>query len=127
MPIDRVVVDFEKTFGKGIFLGVEPKMTREDKTNPKSKQVQAHDADGVLRWMATVAVKSQAFEAAKMENIAVTINSPQKPYERLPVGASVVVDGLEMGIMRQDRGGYSTFFSAQNIRPAPQERAAAGQ
>ena len=127
MPIDRVVVNFEKTFGKGIFLGVEPKMTRADKTDPKSKQVQAHDADGVLRWTATIAVKLQAFETAKMENIAVTINSPQKPYERLPVGTSVIVDGLAMGLMKQERTGYSTFFSAENIRPAPQERAASGQ
>jgi hypothetical protein len=127
MPIDRVVVDFEQTFGKGIFLGIEPKMSRENKADPKSKQVQARDAEGILRWTATIAVKPQAFEAAKMENIAVTINSPQKPYERMPVGALVIVERLEMGIMRQDRGGYSTFFSAVNIRPAPQERVASGQ
>jgi hypothetical protein len=39
----------------------------------------------------------------------------------------VLVDSLSMGIMRQEKGGYSTFFSAENIRPAPPERAATGQ
>jgi len=41
--IDRVVVDFDKTFGRGIFLSCEPKMTRADKNDPKSKQEQARD------------------------------------------------------------------------------------
>ena len=127
MPIDRVFVNFEETFGKGIFLGVEPKMTKVNKNDPKSPLEQAHDANGVLRWTATIAVKLQAFETAKMENIAITILSPQKPYERLPIGSSVVVESLSMGIMKQDKGGYSTFFSALNIRPAPPERATAGQ
>lgn len=125
--IDRVVVDFDKTFGKGIFLGVEPKMTRADKTDPKSVQEQARDKNGVLKWTATIAVRVQSFENAKMENIAVAILSPQKPYERLPVGSSVMVDGLEMGIMKQDRGGFSIFFSGENIRPAAVERVAAAQ
>jgi ABC-type antimicrobial peptide transport system ATPase subunit len=87
MPIDRVFVNFEETFGKGIFLGVEPKMTKVNKNDPKSPLEQAHDANGLLRWTATIAVKLQAFETAKMENIAVTINSPQKPYERIAIGA----------------------------------------
>ena len=125
--IDRVVGDFDKTFGRGIFLGVEPKMTRADKNEPKSEQLQARDKNSVLRWTATIAVRVQAFENAKMENIAVAILSPQKPYAALPVGSSVLVESLEMGIMKQDRGGFSIFFSASNIRPMAPERAASGQ
>jgi hypothetical protein len=125
--IDRVVVDFDKTFGRGIFLGVEPKMTRADKNDPKSEQEQARDKNGVPKWTATIAVKVQAFEKAKMENIAIAILSAQKPYAALPVGSAVIVEALEMGIMKQDRGGFSIFFSAANIRPAVPERAASGQ
>jgi hypothetical protein len=125
--IDRVIVDFDKTFGRGIFLGVEPKMTRADKNDPKSEQLQARDKNSVLKWTATIAVRVQAFENAKMENIAIAILSPQKPYAALPVGSSVLVEGLEMGIMKQDRGGFSIFFSASNIRPMAPERAASGQ
>lgn len=124
---DRIVVDFPKTFGTGIFLGVEPKMQRSDKNDAKSPMVQGHDGNGGLKWTATVAVKVQAFETAKMENITVTITSPKKPYDAMPVGTVVTIEGLEMGIMKQDRGGFSQFFSAENIRPAVQDRVAAGQ
>jgi len=115
--IDRVVVDFEKTFGTGIFLGVDPKMTREDKADPKSQQVQARDKDGVPKWTATVAVRYKNFENVKTENLTITINNRQKPYEAMPIGQTVAIDGLEMGIMKQDKGGFSIFFSAANIRP----------
>jgi hypothetical protein len=124
---DLVAVDFDKTYGKGIFLGIEPKMKRSDRANPKSPMVQGDDGNGKLQWTATIAAKSQLTETAKMENIAVTILSPQKPYERLPVGATVVVEGLVMGIMDKDKGGHSKYWSAENIRPVPQERVAAGQ
>src|SRR6266566_1213060 len=102
---------------------MEPKMKRSDRADPKSPMVQGDDGNGKLQWTATIAVKSQISETAKMENIAVTILSPQKPYERLPIGTTVIVDGLVMGTMGKDKGGYSNFFSAENIRPAPQERA----
>ena len=124
---DRVVVDFDKTFGKGIFLGIEPKMKRSDRANPKSPMVQGDDGNGKLQCTATIAVKSQISETAKMENIAVTILSPQKPYERLPVGTTVIVEGLVMGTMDKDKGGHSKYWSAENIRPAMQERVASGQ
>ncbi len=125
--INSVFVDFARTFGTGIFLGVEPKLTRSDKNDPKSPMVQANDGNAKQKWVATVMVKVQRFEQAKKENLEVTILSAQKPYAALPVGSSVMVEGLEMGIMKQDRGGFSTFFTAENIRPATQERAASGQ
>src|SRR6266699_3662694 len=62
--IDRVVVDFAKTFGEpGIFLGVEPKMQRSDKDDPNSPQAQAHDKNNPkdLKWVAEVAVKIKNF------------------------------------------------------------------
>ena len=125
--INTVFVDFAKTFGKGIFLGIEPKMQRVDKADPKSEMVQGNDSNGGLKWTATIAVRVQQFEHAKMENITVTITSPKKPCEAMPIGTMVTVEGLEMGTMKQERGGFSQFFSAENIRPAVQERVAAGQ
>lgn len=125
--INSVYVDFAKTFGKGLLLGIEPKMTRADKNDPKSPQVQAHDNNGNLKWTATVAVQTQSFENKKYENIAITIHAPKKPYEAIPPGHAVIIEGLEMGIMKQDRSGFSIYFSAENIRPAPQERVASGQ
>jgi hypothetical protein len=124
---DLKVVDFVQTYDKGIFLGIAPKMKRSDKTNPKSPMVQGDDGNGKLQWTATIAVKSQLSEMAKMENIAVTILSPQKPYERLPIGTIVIVEGLVMGTMSKDKGGYSNYWSAENIRPVAQERVAASQ
>lgn len=125
--INSVFVDFSKTFGKGNFLVVEPKYQRSDKNDPKSPMVQGSDGNGNFKWTATIAVRIQQFEQAKMENINITLTSPKKPYEAMPVGTMVTVDGLEMGTMKQDRGGFSQFFSAENIRPAAQERVAAGQ
>ena len=116
--IDHVVVDFQKTFGsKGIYLGLQPKMTREDKANPKSKMVQATDKDGVLKWTVSIAVKTQAFEKTKNENIEVTIGSSQEPYKAIPEGTPVIIENLVAGFMKQERGGYSIFWSAENIRP----------
>ena len=102
-------------------------MQRVDKADPKSEMVQGNDSNGGLKWTATIAVRVQQFEHAKMENITVTITSPKKPYEAMPIGTMVTVEGLEMGTMKQERGGFSQFFSAENIRPAVQERVAAGQ
>ena len=125
--INNFFVDFHRTFGTGIFLGVEPKMVRSDKNDPKSQMVQANDGNGKLKWVATVMVKVQRFELAKKENLEVTILGAQKPYAALPIGSTVLVEGLEVGILKQDRGGFSTFYSCENIRPAAQERAASGQ
>jgi hypothetical protein len=124
---DLAVVNFVETYGKGIFLGIEPKMKRSDRANPKSPMVQGDDGNGKLQWTATIAVKSQLSETAKMENMAVTILSPQKPYDRLPIGTMVIAEGLVMGIIDKDKGGHSKYWSAENIRPVPQERVAAGQ
>ena len=125
--IDRVVVDYVKTFGQpGIFLGVEPKMTREDKTDPKCKQVQASEKNGGgLKWTATVAVKVKAFEKEKHENLSITLTSPTQPCANVPVGQTVVIEGLEMGIMKQDRGGFSLFFNASGVRPVSVQAQAA--
>ncbi len=117
--IDRVVVDYVKTFGQpGIFLGIEAKMTREDRTDPKSKQVQASEKNGGgLKWTATVALKVKTFEKEKIENLSITLTSPTQPCANVSVGQTVVIEGLEMGIMKQDRGGFSVFFSAAGVRP----------
>jgi hypothetical protein len=124
--IDRVVVDYVKTFGQpGIFLGCEPKWTREDKADPKSKQVQASDKNGGgLKWTATVAVKTKAFEKEKIENLSITLTSPTQPCANVPVGQMVVIESLEAGFMKQERG-YSIFFSAAGIRPVSAQAQAA--
>lgn len=121
-------VNFEQTWGKGIFLGVDPKMTRSDKSDPKSPQVQARDSEGNLKWVATIAVPVQAFEKIKKENMEITINAPTKPYEALPIGTSVIVEGLQLGIMKAEKPGFPPmFWSAENIRPAAPERVASTQ
>jgi hypothetical protein len=129
--IDRVVVDFAKTFsGPGLFLGVEPKMERADKNDPNSQEVQARDKNngGALKWTATVAVKYKAFSKDKSEVLSFTLVSPTQPCSDVPLGQTVMIEGLEMGIMRQDRGGFSQFWSAVAVRPvrvqAPQGQAA---
>jgi hypothetical protein len=125
---DRVIVNFEETYGKGIFLGVEPKTQREKKDDPNSRMVQATDKEtGLLRWTATLAVREQSFEKAKMENMAVTINSREQPYGAIPIGSYVVVERLEMGTMKQDRSGYSHYFSGKNIRQVAPERVVPSQ
>src|SRR5437660_11590372 len=50
--INNFFVDFHRTFGTGIFLGVEPKMVRSDKNDLKSQMVQANDDNGRLKWVA---------------------------------------------------------------------------
>ncbi len=125
--INRVIVDFVKTYGKAMLISIEPKMTRADRNNPKSPQVQATDDAGLLKWTATVSVPVQGFDKVKQENIEITVNAPNRPYNAIPLGHYVIVEGLEMGILKSDKTGYSVFFSAENIRPAPQERPASGQ
>src|SRR5438128_2205125 len=113
--IDRHAINFEKTFSGAMLLGVEAKMTRADKNNPKSEQVQAKDKDGVPKWTVTVAVQTKSFEKTKFENIAITITSPNKPYAAIQPGSPVTVEGLELGFMVQSKGGISFFYSAENI------------
>lgn len=125
--IDRYVVDFGKTFGGAMLLGVEAKMQREDKNDAKSPQVQAKDNNGVLKWTATIAVQTKSFENTKFENIPITVTSPNKPYGAIPIGSPVIVEGLELGIMPQARGGYSVFYSAETIRPLQTARMASSQ
>ena len=116
--IDRYVVDFDKTFGGAMLLGVEPKMSRVNRDDRNSPMEQSKDKDGVLRWTVTLAVAVKSFDNTKYENIPVTITSPNKPYGAIQPGSFVIVEGLEMGIMVQTRGGFSVFYSAENIRPA---------
>lgn len=123
--INKVFPDFVKTWGKGMLLSIEPKMTRAERDNPKSPQVQGTDGNGLLRWTATVAVPIQGFDKIKQENIEITVNAPQRPYAAM-IGHYVIAEGLEMGIMAT-KTGYSVFFSAENIKPAPPERPTAGQ
>ena len=119
--IDRVVVDFVKTFGEpGIFLGVEPKMQRTDRDDPKSPQEQARDKQNPqeLKWIASVAIKIKNFQKEKKEILGVTLSSPSQPCTNVQIGQTVVIEGLEMGIMKQERGnGFSQFWSAAAIRP----------
>jgi len=126
--IDRVVVDFVKTFGRpGIFMGVEPKMERLDRNDPNSEQVQSRDKNGGgLKWTATVALKYQANGREKKEILSITLLSPSAPCTNIHEGQTVMVEGLEMGVMPQEKG-FSQFWSAAAIRPvqvnAPQGQA----
>jgi len=124
--IDRYVVDFAKTFGGAMLLGIEPKMQRSDKNDPKSDMEQAHDKAGVLKWTISLAVQTKSVNA-KFETIAITVTSPNKPYGAIPPGTPVTVEMLELGIMPKDKGGFSVFYSAEAIRPLQPARAASGQ
>ena len=88
--IDRVVVDFVKTFGRpGIFLAVEPKMERADKSDPNSQQVQARDKNGDgLKWLATVVVVVKSFDREKYENLSITLTAPTQPCANIATGAA---------------------------------------
>ncbi|HEU4966361.1 MAG TPA: hypothetical protein VFT53_02675 [Candidatus Saccharimonadales bacterium] len=120
--IDRYAIDFSRTFGGAMLLGVEPKMQRADKNNPASPMEQARDKTGVLKWTATLAVQTKSFENTKFETIPITVVSPNKPFEAIVPGSPVVVEGLELGIMPQARGGFSVFYSAEAIRPLASQR-----
>lgn len=124
--IDRYVVDFAKTFGGAMLLGIEPKMQRSDKNDPKSDMEQARDKDGVLKWTVSLAVQTKSVNA-KFETIAITVTSPNKPYGAIPPGTPVTVEMLELGIMPKDKGGFSVFYSAEAIRPLQPARVASGQ
>jgi hypothetical protein len=117
--LDRVVVDFARTFGQpGIFLGIEPKMTRSDKNDPKSEMVQGREKDGNgLKWTVTIAVKIANFDRVKTENLSITLTSPANPCAALQMGQPVVAEGLEMGVMKQEKSGFSQFFTATAIKP----------
>jgi hypothetical protein len=125
--INSVYVDFVKTWGKGILIAIEPKMTRANREDPKSPMVQASDGNGNLKWTVAISVPTKMFETVKHVGIEVTINAPKRPYEAVPIGSHIIVEGMQMGIMKADKTGYSTFFSAENIKPAPPERPGSGQ
>lgn len=116
MP-DRWIADFDKSVEGAMLLNVEPKMTRADKNDSRSDQVQAKDKDGVPKWTVTLAVQTKNFENTKFENIPITITSREKPYGGIVPGTPVTVEGLVVGFMAQARGGYSVFYSAEAIRP----------
>lgn len=124
--IDRYVVDFPKTFSGAMLVAVEPKMQRINKDDPKSAMEQSKDKNGVSQWLVSlsVAILNPDNPKTKRENIDATVTSAEKPYEKL-CGTHVIIDGLKVGIMTQTRGGFSVFYSADGIRPAPAPRAAA--
>ncbi len=93
-------------------------MTRVDKNNPKSDQVQARDKDDVPKWTVTLAVQTKSFENTKFDNVSITITSREKPYGAIQPGTPVTVEGLALGFMVNTRGGLSVFYSAESIRPA---------
>ena len=115
--IDRWIVDFDKSVIGAMLLSVEPKMTRVDKNNPKSDQVQARDKDDVPKWTITVALQTKSFETSKFENISISITSREKPYGAIQPGTPVTVEGLALGFMVNARGGLNVFYSAESIRP----------
>jgi hypothetical protein len=125
--INSAYVDFVKTWGKGILIAIEPKMTRANREDLRSPMVQASDGNGNLRWTVAISVPTKVFETTKHVGIEVTINASKRPYEAIPIGSNIIVEGMLMGIMKADKTGYSTFFSAENIKPVPPERPAAGQ
>jgi hypothetical protein len=114
--IDRVVVDFVKTFGRpGIFLAVEPKMERADRNDQNSQQVQARDKNGGgLKWTATVAVAVKSFDRDKYENLSITLTSPTPPCANIATGAPCMIDGLVQGLMAGNKN--PQFWSADGIR-----------
>jgi hypothetical protein len=114
--IERAVLDFLKTFSRpGIFNGCEPKMERTIKDDSNSPEVQGRDKNGGgLKWTALVAVK---YGRNKNEILSITLVSPSDPCTNIHIGQTVVVEGLEMGIMKQERGGFSQYFSATALKP----------
>jgi len=126
--IDRLVVDYVKTFGKpALFLAVEPKMERVDRNDKNSQQVQARDKNGGgLKWTATVAVAVKSFDREKYENLSITLTSPTQPCANIAPGAPVMIDGLEQGLMKQSNG-VSQFWSAAGIRPVAAQAPAASR
>lgn len=125
--IDRYAIDFAKTFNGAMLLAIEPKMQRADRNDAKSAMEQAKDKEGVLKWTVTVAVQVKSFESVKFDTVPITVTSPTRPYAQVAPGSPVVIEGLEMGIMAQSRGGFSVFYSATNIRSVQMGRAAAAQ
>src|SRR6266487_770251 len=126
------MINFVQTFGAAMLTGVDPKMQRVDKDDPKSATEQARDKEGVLRWTVTVTVQTKSFDNTKTTyvNIPITVSSPARPCGAIPPGSGVVVENMEMGIMPRDKGGFTTFYSAEAIRPmqpAQPVRPASGQ
>src|SRR5437763_8310749 len=106
MNNNRFIVSFVETYGKGMLISIESQMTRAERNNPKSPQVQATDENGLLKWTVTISVPVQGFDRTKQENMEIAVNAPNRPYNAIPLGSMVIVDGLEMGIMAT-KTGYS--------------------
>ena len=126
--MDRFAINFDETFPVAMLIGVVPKMTRADKQNPKSGQVQARDANGTFKWSCILAVQVKGnFDNVKYENIQITVVSPNKPYEAIPPGTPVTAEDTWVGIMTQARGGFTVFYSAEAIRPLQPPRLSSAQ
>src|SRR5258708_16158228 len=97
--IDRVVVDFAKTFGRpGIFLAVEPKMERADRNDKNSQQVQARDKNGGgLKWTATVAVAVKMFGREKNENLSIKRTIPTQTCFNYAPSPPLKTDRVSLG------------------------------
>lgn len=113
----RWMINFEKSVEGAMLLNVEPKMTRSDKNDPRSDQVQARDKDNVPKWTVILAIATKEFEQTKFDNTPITITSREKPCGGIMPGTPVTVEGLTVGFMPQARGGFSVFYTAEAIRP----------
>jgi hypothetical protein len=121
--IERVFVDFVKTCGRpGVFNGCEPKMERSDKNDPNSPEVQGSDKNGGgLKWTALVAVRHGR---NKNDILSITLVSPTDPCANIHIGQTVVPEDLEMLTMKQDKGGFSQYWSAAALRQVPPAQSA---
>src|SRR6266480_7551939 len=102
------MINFVQTFGAAMLTGVDAKMQRVDKDNLKSAVEQARDKEGVFKWTVTVTVQTKSFDNTKTTyvNLPITVTSPARPCGAIPPGSGVVVEGLELGIMPRDKGGF---------------------
>lgn len=125
MP-NRYAIDVPHTFSGAMLVAVQPKLQPVNRDNPQGPMEQAKDKEGVNQWTVSLSmeVKTPDNPKARHENLDVTVSAPEMLYQKLR-GLDVIVEGLEMGIMAQQRGGFSVFYSAKHIRPAQPVKASA--
>jgi type III secretory pathway component EscR len=117
--IKRYVLDFEETFVNATLLKIEPKMERSNRDDPKSPMEHAHDKDGVPKYTAFLSVETKNFEKTQFDNITVTVTSQEKLDEVMPTNVYVTLEELEMGVMKNERSGFTIYYSARAIKPLP--------
>ena len=125
--LEKYPIAYEQTYNGAVLQAVEPKLEAPS-GNAQATMEQAKDKAGVPKWLVYLNMDVKTTTGKKkFENITITVTSPNKPYDAIPLNSPVIIEKLSLGTMLREKGSYTLYYTAEAIRPVAPERVASAQ